>query len=75
MPESAYHSAELAGGVKDIVLKLLMRDACSQDPPNMGFHGAGVSSVPDEEAKDAPPPYVKPRGSANDGTNLGGGAR
>ena len=76
-PESAYHSAGLGGGVKDIVLKLLMRDACSQDPPDMGFHGAGVGGVPDEEAEDAmgaPPPYAKPGGGANDGANPRGGA-
>jgi hypothetical protein len=38
-PESAYHSTEF-GGVSDMVLKLLVRDAWSQDPPAMGFQGA-----------------------------------
>ena len=62
------------------MLKLLTSDACSQDPPDMGFHGRGRGGVPDEDAEDganvgATPPYVKPGGGANDGTNLGGGAR
>jgi hypothetical protein len=35
-PESAYHSAEYGGGVKDMVLKLLIKDAWSQDPPAIG---------------------------------------
>jgi hypothetical protein len=38
-PKSAYHSTEF-GGVSDMVLKLLVRDAWSQDPPAMGFQGA-----------------------------------
>jgi hypothetical protein len=35
-PESAYHSMEF-GSVSDMVLKLLVRDAWSQDPPAMVF--------------------------------------
>lgn len=37
-PESTYQSPE-PGGVSDMVLKLLARDAVSKDPPCMGFHG------------------------------------
>ena len=49
------------------MLKLLMSDACSQDPPDMGFHGGGRGGVPNEDAEDGvnvggTPPYVKPGG-------------
>jgi hypothetical protein len=38
-PESAYHSVE-EGGVRDMVLKLLVSVVGSQDPPCNGVQGA-----------------------------------
>jgi hypothetical protein len=53
--------------VRDIVLKLLMRDACCQEPP-MGDHGIDGGSVPedveDRACMGAPSPYPKPGGGA-----------
>ena len=39
-PESAYHSVEDGGGIKDMVLKLLIRDAWSEDSPAIGVQEA-----------------------------------
>ena len=50
-PESAYHSVEDGGGIKDMVLKLFIRDAWSEDSPAIGFQeacgvgGAGAAKV------------------------------
>jgi hypothetical protein len=38
-PESASHSAEDGGGIRDMVLKLLINGPWSQEPPTIGIQG------------------------------------